>query len=1116
MEYNPVYWHSQKQVLQRVVEAIELQTSDEVTTALPGVLRQLGVGAQLQGATAIEKERRAARGALPPSSPLSPWMSRLGGFSSGATPTSLAVRQAIYAAARRDRSGAAGGATPNAAARQGGARRSGGEGSPPSAAASSAGGAEGSSRAGSWGRGGTLDEIALRWGIAAEAAEASESCRVAAVAEREAMAQILSTVSPSGKKKKKMTRKGAAEQRRLAAVAAREHGARVRAERAKLRNVRDGGRAPPWVAWSERHAAQQAGTRPLGDAARREGASASGAAAGSASDGGGGSVADTTGATAARYTPPRFDRLGTARRAQAALETAIVWQVNQLSHLMGHPLARARTRAEIGTILRAAAYAAGYDDQVAAIEDAMLAEQDSAAGGRCARGGARALGPGVGGTRGKARGGRGDKRKARGANLRTLEQLALDLPDDVVVTAAEIVAVQAQLSAMAIDDAHAASSHSTRRSEAMKARAAAADGGGAAAAALAAADHDEGASLPAHTTVPLLLSSRTLLNAMLSMEGAAPEVHAPSASAKASALMVDPNRKARAGNTPLKRAVSAAEAAGLTRGTLRVALRVRDERWQLMRRFASMHPRYRQYGFDDSSHADRRRDAKRVAERRKREVLSAGSGAGRGAPKKRASTIAFGRHVPVKAAVEVREKGEGVSVASVEVRMPPTGDLDARKLLSSAQTSEISLRQREAAMESAMNRRDLKSVRLLARHGIAKSQRRRAWSVLLQLPKEREQKARLRALEANARSLELLTDRIAAAEVRLIVDSPVYFPFGDAYARVATAFFRDPQVAALCIEAMHPPLLLCKPLGTSASGAKQYAKACDVSGAFARGGAGGATGAASSGGASGGNAGLHMPPGGVLPFHGFAFYIAPLAFITESTSTMLAIFRAMFCRYWCRLNVVRSTPGSLLSICALFERLLKRNEGEVWRHLLHLDCPPLDIALPWIRYAFAGFGCLRKPVGGSTNSDVLVTAANAPDPSVAGIAGRPLHPEMNRRWGAFGKHDLRVLAAVDSSLALPVNQVRPAGSGSARAVALPCITAPRRAHAVTDASTPPVLCPLPPCASRPPPRRRCSSCGTASWRTTTSPCSGSSPQRSSRTAGSSFCARRRGRKSWTA
>ena len=215
-----------------------------------------------------------------------------------------------------------------------------------------------------------------------------------------------------------------------------------------------------------------------------------------------------------------------------------------------------------------------------------------------------------------------------------------------------------------------------------------------------------------------------------------------------------------------------------------------------------------------------------------------------------------------------------------------------------------------------------------------------------------------------------------------VIDSPVFFPFGDTYARVATAFFRDPQVAALCVESLHSPLILRKPLGTSASGARQYVELrSKVMHAMER-----------------EAPQMQVPPAGVIPFYGFAFYMAPLAFITESASKMLAIFRAMFCRYWCRLNVVRSTPGSLLSICALFERLLKRNEGEVWRHLLQLDCAPLDIALPWIRFAFAGFGSLRKRVS-SDRGDILSTAAAAPDPAIAGVAGRPLHPEMNRRWG---------------------------------------------------------------------------------------------------------------------
>jgi hypothetical protein len=65
----------------------------------------------------------------------------------------------------------------------------------------------------------------------------------------------------------------------------------------------------------------------------------------------------------------------------------------------------------------------------------------------------------------------------------------------------------------------------------------------------------------------------------------------------------------------------------------------------------------------------------------------------------------------------------------------------------------------------------------LAKHGVIKTQRRRAWAVLLQLPDAREQKLCLRRLEANARSLELLTDRIAAAEIRMVIEFLVFVLF---------------------------------------------------------------------------------------------------------------------------------------------------------------------------------------------------------------------------------------------------------------------------------------------------------------------------------------------------
>lgn len=60
----------------------------------------------------------------------------------------------------------------------------------------------------------------------------------------------------------------------------------------------------------------------------------------------------------------------------------------------------------------------------------------------------------------------------------------------------------------------------------------------------------------------------------------------------------------------------------------------------------------------------------------------------------------------------------------------------------------------------------------------------------------------------------------------------------------------------------------------------------------------------------------------------------------------------MYCRYFCRLHSISSKPGSLLSLCALYETLIIHSVPEVAYHLLKLHVQPLKIAFPWIVRAF--------------------------------------------------------------------------------------------------------------------------------------------------------------------
>ena len=64
-----------------------------------------------------------------------------------------------------------------------------------------------------------------------------------------------------------------------------------------------------------------------------------------------------------------------------------------------------------------------------------------------------------------------------------------------------------------------------------------------------------------------------------------------------------------------------------------------------------------------------------------------------------------------------------------------------------------------------------------------------------------------------------------------------------------------------------------------------------------------------------------VPPCGIQPFRGFVNYAAPLCFLYESPVPVFHIFRNMFSRIWCHVNVIRSHQDSLIYLCRMFEDL---------------------------------------------------------------------------------------------------------------------------------------------------------------------------------------------------
>ena len=169
--------------------------------------------------------------------------------------------------------------------------------------------------------------------------------------------------------------------------------------------------------------------------------------------------------------------------------------------------------------------------------------------------------------------------------------------------------------------------------------------------------------------------------------------------------------------------------------------------------------------------------------------------------------------------------------------------------------------------------------------------------------------------------VELVTDELYQMDVQHVADNDYYFPFEEALRNVVLAFSRDAWVLEHSAVRTHTPLFNTRDV---AAVQPFWEKDCPV------------------------------PPCAVQPFRGFVSYAAPLTFLFEREDALYFVLRAMYAKMWCRLNVMRTTPGTLLPLCKLFEHLLVEQHPRLFFHLVQIGLEPLSIALPWIQFAFVG------------------------------------------------------------------------------------------------------------------------------------------------------------------
>ncbi|KAG9345786.1 hypothetical protein JZ751_008931 [Albula glossodonta] len=97
------------------------------------------------------------------------------------------------------------------------------------------------------------------------------------------------------------------------------------------------------------------------------------------------------------------------------------------------------------------------------------------------------------------------------------------------------------------------------------------------------------------------------------------------------------------------------------------------------------------------------------------------------------------------------------------------------------------------------------------------------------------------------------------------------------------------------------------------------------------------------------------PPNGVIPFHGFSMYVAPLCFLYNEPARLYRVFREMYVRYFFRLHSISSSPSGIVSLCLQFEKLLQTHLPQLFYHLREIGAQPLRIAFKWMVRAFSGY-----------------------------------------------------------------------------------------------------------------------------------------------------------------
>uniref|UniRef100_UPI00398E8548 TBC1 domain family member 19 isoform X2 n=2 Tax=Pristiophorus japonicus TaxID=55135 RepID=UPI00398E8548 len=223
--------------------------------------------------------------------------------------------------------------------------------------------------------------------------------------------------------------------------------------------------------------------------------------------------------------------------------------------------------------------------------------------------------------------------------------------------------------------------------------------------------------------------------------------------------------------------------------------------------------------------------------------------------------------------------------------------------------------------QRVLSEQDSAAAQQYIRQGCPTGLRADMWALILNINNQLQDSLYYEQLKSNVIQHDLLVDSLIYKDVKLTASNDdYYFVFEDYLYQVLLCFSRD-------------TLVLDHFSYSSASPPKSYIRGKLALEDYA----------------------VVYPPNGVIPFHGFAMYVAPLCFLYHEPSKLYQVFREMYVRYFFRLHCISSHSSGIVSLCLVFETLVQTYLPQLFYHLREIGAQPLRISFKWMVRAFSGY-----------------------------------------------------------------------------------------------------------------------------------------------------------------